>query len=57
MKIVLFGRNGQLGRELQRVLAPFGEVVAVDYQELDLQDASRAPQWRHSFVCINRKPS
>ncbi len=42
MKIVLFGRNGQLGRELQPVLAPFGEVAAVDYQELDLRDASRA---------------
>lgn len=42
MKIVLFGKNGQLGRELQPVLAPFGEVVAVDYQELDLRDASRA---------------
>jgi dTDP-4-dehydrorhamnose reductase len=40
MKIVLFGKNGQLGRELQRVLAPFGEVVAVDYQELALQDAA-----------------
>jgi dTDP-4-dehydrorhamnose reductase len=40
MKIILFGKNGQLGRELQRVLAPFGEVVAVDYQELDLQDSA-----------------
>ncbi len=38
MKIILFGKNGQLGRELQPVLAPFGEVVAVDYQEIDLQD-------------------
>ena len=38
MKIILFGKNGQLGRELQPVLAPFGEVLAVDYQELDLQN-------------------
>ena len=42
MKIILFGKNGQLGRELQPVLAPFGEVTAVDYQEIDLRDASRA---------------
>lgn len=39
MKIVLFGKNGQLGRELQRTLAPFGEVVAVGHQELDLRDS------------------
>ena len=30
MKILLFGRNGQVGWELQRSLAPLGEVVAVD---------------------------
>ena len=40
MKIVLFGKNGQLGRELQRELAPFGEVVAVGHQELDLCDST-----------------
>jgi dTDP-4-dehydrorhamnose reductase len=30
MRILLFGRNGQLGWELQRALAPLGEVVALD---------------------------
>ncbi len=30
MKIVLFGKNGQVGWELQRALAPLGEVIAVD---------------------------
>ncbi|MEO7390776.1 MAG: dTDP-4-dehydrorhamnose reductase [Ramlibacter sp.] len=30
MKILLFGRNGQVGWELQRSLAPLGEVIAVD---------------------------
>ena len=30
MKILLFGRNGQLGWELQRALAPLGDVVALD---------------------------
>ena len=29
MKILLFGRNGQVGWELQRALAPLGEVVAL----------------------------
>ena len=31
MKILLLGRNGQVGWELQRALAPLGEVVALDF--------------------------
>ncbi|MEO8410510.1 MAG: dTDP-4-dehydrorhamnose reductase, partial [Propionivibrio sp.] len=31
MKILLFGKNGQVGWELQRSLAPLGEVIAVDF--------------------------
>ncbi|MDR1708873.1 MAG: dTDP-4-dehydrorhamnose reductase [Candidatus Accumulibacter sp.] len=31
MKILLFGKNGQVGWELQRSLAPLGEVVALDF--------------------------
>jgi len=44
MKILLTGKNGQVGWELQRTLAPLGEVVAVDRQALDLTrpDAIRA---------------
>jgi dTDP-4-dehydrorhamnose reductase len=30
VKILLFGRNGQVGWELQRSLAPLGEVIALD---------------------------
>ncbi|HEX6363965.1 MAG TPA: sugar nucleotide-binding protein, partial [Albitalea sp.] len=30
MRILLFGRNGQVGWELQRALAPLGELVALD---------------------------
>lgn len=30
MKILLFGKNGQVGWELQRALAPLGELVALD---------------------------
>lgn len=35
MKIVLFGKNGQLGWELERSLQCFGQVLALDYPEAD----------------------
>jgi dTDP-4-dehydrorhamnose reductase len=31
MKILLFGKNGQVGWELQRALAPLGELTALDF--------------------------
>ena len=31
MKILLFGKNGQVGWELQRALAPLGELVSLDF--------------------------
>lgn len=34
-KILLFAKNGQLGWELQRSLAPLGEVIALDYPQVD----------------------
>lgn len=40
MKILLTGKNGQVGFELQRALAPLGEVVAVGQRECDLADAA-----------------
>lgn len=36
MKILLTGKNGQVGWELQRTLATLGDVVAVDRQGMDL---------------------
>lgn len=39
MKILLTGKDGQVGFELQRSLAPLGEVVAVDFADCDLSDA------------------
>jgi len=36
LKILLTGRNGQVGWELERTLAPLGEVVATDRSTLDL---------------------
>ena len=38
MKILLTGRNGQLGWALQRSLAPLGELVALGHDECDLVD-------------------
>lgn len=38
MKIMLLGKNGQVGWELQRTLAPLGQVIALGRQELDLAD-------------------
>lgn len=39
MRIFLTGKNGQVGFELQRALAPLGEVTAVDQAECDLTDS------------------
>lgn len=38
MKILVTGKNGQVGFELQRSLAALGEVVAVDVEDCDLTD-------------------
>ncbi|SEP35827.1 dTDP-4-dehydrorhamnose reductase [Nitrosovibrio sp. Nv6] len=36
MKILLFGKSGQVGWELQRSLAPLGELVALDFDSQEL---------------------
>lgn len=42
MKILLFGKGGQVGWELQRSLAPLGELVALDFDSTELHaDFSR----------------
>jgi dTDP-4-dehydrorhamnose reductase len=38
MHLLLIGKNGQVGWELQRTLAPLGEVVSLDYPDIDLAD-------------------
>ncbi len=38
MKVLLLGRDGQLGRALQPALAPLGAVTALGRAELDLRD-------------------
>lgn len=39
-RILLAGKNGQVGFELQRALAPLGEVIAVGTADCDLSDAN-----------------
>lgn len=41
MRILLTGRSGQLGWELERALSPLGEMVALDRAGLDLADPDR----------------
>jgi dTDP-4-dehydrorhamnose reductase len=38
VKILLTGRNGQIGHELERALEPLGEVFSFDHKQLDLTD-------------------
>ncbi|WP_247596975.1 dTDP-4-dehydrorhamnose reductase [Hydrogenophaga sp. PAMC20947] len=40
MRILMTGKNGQLGFELQRALAPLGEVVAVGTDDCNLADGA-----------------
>jgi dTDP-4-dehydrorhamnose reductase len=43
MKILLIGKNGQVGWELQRSLLPLGQVVAFDHPEIDLGKPASLP--------------
>src|SRR5688500_11560966 len=38
MKIVLFGKDGQLGWEFQRILPVLGEVISLGRNEVDVSD-------------------
>lgn len=38
MKILLLGKDGQVGRELQRTLLPFGNVFAMNRTQVDLEN-------------------
>ncbi len=40
MKVLLLGKTGQLGWELQPTLQPLGEVIALDYPEINMADAA-----------------
>ena len=56
MKILLIGKNGQVGWELRRALAPLAEVVAVDYPEINFTDVPTLRQLvaaTRPFVVVN----
>lgn len=40
MKILLLGKDGQVGTELRRTLLPLGDVIAIGRTELNLEDPS-----------------
>lgn len=44
MRILLLGKYGQLGWELHRTLATLGEVIALDYPEIDLSKPTQGQQ-------------
>ena len=44
MRILLTGKNGQVGGELEKVLTPVGEVTATGRNEMDLSDPNQIRQ-------------
>lgn len=40
-RVLIVGNSGQLGRELEKIFAGFGPIVAVDRESVDLADASQ----------------
>lgn len=55
-RILLLGKWGQLGWELQRTLAPLGEVSAFDFPEIDLANESQVREIvrsHHPQVIVN----
>jgi dTDP-4-dehydrorhamnose reductase len=54
MKILLLGKNGQVGWELQRSLAPLGEVLALDrYSTSYCGDLSKPEQLAQTVLAFN----
>ena len=41
MRILLTGKNGQVGSELNKILSQFGEVIATGRNEMNLADSSQ----------------
>jgi dTDP-4-dehydrorhamnose reductase len=44
-KILLIGKNGQVGWELRRTLAALGPLVPIDFPEVDLTDGASVRRW------------
>ncbi len=56
MKILLLGKDGQVGTSLQRTLLPLGELIAIGRSDLDLEDLSGLNQLlanHHPDIIVN----
>jgi dTDP-4-dehydrorhamnose reductase len=56
MNVLLIGNTGQVGWELQRTLAPLGNVTAIDYPDINLTDLDNTRGWVrqvHPQVIVN----
>ena len=49
MHILLLGKYGQLGWELQRTLAPLGDILALDFPQIDLEQADSLRELIHNI--------
>lgn len=50
LRLLITGANGQVGWHLQRTLAPMGEVMAIDIQEVDLTDLNAVSRTVRDFA-------
>jgi dTDP-4-dehydrorhamnose reductase len=56
MKVLLLGKNGQVGWELNRTLLPLGDIVALDIEDLDLtcpKDIREKVRHIHPNIIVN----
>jgi dTDP-4-dehydrorhamnose reductase len=49
LRVLITGANGQVGWHLQRILAPMGEILAIDVEEVDLTDLKAVATTVHEF--------
>ena len=50
LRLLITGANGQVGWHLQRILAPLGEVLAIDVEEVDLTDLDAVSRTVREFA-------
>ncbi len=50
LRVLITGANGQVGWHLQRILAPLGEVLAIDIGEVDLTDLNAVTRTIREFA-------
>ncbi|MGA2687354.1 MAG: dTDP-4-dehydrorhamnose reductase [Candidatus Korobacteraceae bacterium] len=50
LRLLITGANGQVGWHLQRTLAPMGEVLPIDIQEVDLTDLNAVSRTVRDFA-------